>query len=310
MQARIRTVGWEADGILSYCLQPLAGECFPAFTAGSHVKIDLGEGLARSYSLLNSPDESNRYEIAVQLDPASRGGSRRIHDTFRPGQVIDIACPENFFALREDAAHSVLIAGGIGITPLLSMIARLDALGRSWELHYAARTRRRAAFLERLEHRPSVKFYGTDETEGGELDLARVMRAASAGAHFYCCGPEGMIASFKAETARVPPAQVHFEYFSADTEAAVDGGYRLELARSGKCIDVQAGETMLDALLNAGVNIGFACSEGICGTCRVKVLDGEPDHRDLFLTDAEKASNESVMVCCSGARSRSLVLDL
>jgi vanillate O-demethylase ferredoxin subunit len=309
MQARIRAVRWEAEDILSFRLEPLAGEQFPAFTAGAHVDVSLQPGLARSYSLLNDPADRDAYEVGVQLDPASRGGSSHIHRAWRAGQVVEVSAPRNNFPLKEDAGRTVLIAGGIGITPMLSMIARLERLGRSWELHYGARSRSRAAFLDRLEAKDNVRVTIDDEPDTPRLNLRELIGSAPAGAHLYCCGPAGMLEAFRTQGAALGD-RLHFEYFSADTEIASEGGFRLQLQRSGKVLEVNPGETMLDALLNAGVDVGFACSEGICGTCRVPVLDGVPDHRDHFLTQEEKNSNCAVMVCCSGARTSSLTLDI
>lgn len=309
MQSRIRSIRWEADHILGIRLEPLRGEHFPAFTAGSHVEVTLQPGLKRSYSLLNDPSERDVYEIGVQLDPESRGGSQHIHEHWRPGQVIEVAEPRNLFPLKDDARHSILIAGGIGITPMLAMMARLESLGRSWELHYAVRSRNRAAFLERLEGRPNVQVTITDEPQTPRLDLQSLMASAPSDAHVYCCGPGRMLTAFREHGAPLGE-RMHFEYFSADTELARDGGYTLHLKRCGKVIEVAAGETMLDALLGAGVDVGFACYEGVCGSCRVPVLEGVPDHRDQFLTQEEKDANTAVMPCCSGARSTSLTLDL
>lgn len=309
MQARIRSASWEAIGVLRYRLEPMPGQAFPPFTAGSHINLLVDRNLVRSYSILNSPGD-RFYEIAVQLDPSSRGGSRTVHERFRPGDIVEFTGPENHFPLMESAAHSILIAGGIGITPLMSMAARLEVAGCSWELHFAARSREHAAFLDVVQEWSSTCFYDGQDRSMGRMNLAEIIRGATPGSHFYCCGPAKMIEEFKRLTATVESERIHLEYFAADTQCADDGGYTLDLARSGKQIAVQPGETMLDALLNAGVNIGFACSEGICGTCKVKVLCGEPDHRDLFLSEAEKSSNQAVMVCCSGSRSSSLVLDL
>jgi ferredoxin-NADP reductase len=309
MKARIRTVRWEAPAVLSFMLEPLAGEHFPPFTAGAHINVTLQSGLIRSYSLLNDPAQADRYEIGVQLDENTRGGSQHVHESWRPGQVIEISAPGNNFPLDESAAHSVLIAGGIGLTPMLSMLTRLERIGKPWELHYACRSRDRAAFLDRVGHLPFVRLYIDDEPAIGSLDLNAVVEAAPAGTHFYCCGPQGMLNAYRS---LVKPMGVrgHYEYFSADVQTADDGGYALDLARSKKTITVHPGETMLDALLNAGVDVPFACSEGICGTCRTNVIDGVPDHRDQFLSADEKASNRCVMVCCSGSLSATLTLDI
>jgi vanillate O-demethylase ferredoxin subunit len=177
-----------------------------------------------------------------------------------------------------------LIAGGIGVTPMLSMIARLDELGRAWELHYAARTRSQAAFLDRLTPREAAHVIFSGEPGVARLDMAAVIAAAPPGAHIYCCGPPGMLAAFETLTARLAPGHAHVEYFTADVAVATEGDYILDLRRSGKTIKVSPGDTMLDALLTEGVDVAFACTEGVCGTCEVKVLEGIPDHRDHFLT--------------------------
>lgn len=310
MRARLRQIRQEADGINSYILKPVDGGLMPAFAPGAHIDVQLKPGLARSYSLVNDPATRGFYEIAVHLAPDSRGGSRHIHEEWRVGQVLEISEPRNNFPMVEDASHTVLIAGGIGVTPMLPMIARLEKLGRSWELHYVSASPDRAAYLDRLEQYAQANIV-FDGIPGGErLDLTTVCASAPADAHLYCCGPSGMLDAFMAINSERPAGHAHIEYFSAETEIATEGGYTLELARSNKTIAVQEGETMLDALLTAGVNIGFACSEGICGTCQVTVLAGVPDHRDHFLTDAEKAANTAVMVCCSGSRSANLVLDI
>jgi ferredoxin-NADP reductase len=309
MQLRIRSACWEADHILGFRLEPLRGARLPAFTAGAHVEVTLQPGLKRSYSLLNDPAEQDVYEIGVQLDPESRGGSQHIHEHWRPGQVIEVSEPRNLFPLNEDAGHSILIAGGIGITPMLSMMSRLQRLGRSWELHYAVRSRNRAAFLERVEGLENVQVTIDDEPATPRLDLKGLLASVPTAAHVYCCGPAGMLGAFR-EHGGALGERMHYEYFASDAKVACDGGYRLQLQRSGKVIDVAAGETMLDALLGVGVDVGFACFEGVCGSCRVSVVDGVPDHRDQFLTQQEKDANNAVMACCSGARTPTLTLDL
>lgn len=310
MRAKIRQIRQEADGINSYRLDPADGGLMPPFAPGAHVDVQLKAGLARSYSLVNDPAIRGYYEIAVHLAPESRGGSRHIHEEWRVGQMIEISEPRNNFPMVEGASHTVLVAGGIGVTPMLPMIARLERLGYSWELHYVAASPDRAAYLERLENFEQALILFDGVPGGQRLDLAAICAAAPADAHLYCCGPAGMLDAFVAINRDRPEGHAHIEYFSAETELATEGGYMLELTRSGKTIAVQEGETMLDALLAAGVDVGFACSEGICGTCEVKVLSGIPDHRDHFLTDADKAANKSIMVCCSGSKSASLVLDI
>lgn len=315
LTVRLRAVQWEAEGINSYVLEPDGDGHLPPFTAGSHIDLHLPEGLVRSYSLLNDPRQSDRYVIGVQADPNSRGGSRHVHEVLRPGAILRVGAPRNSFALNEEAPHSVLIAGGIGVTPLLSMIERLNALGRPWALHDAARTRARTAFTDRLarlanEGRGTVAFYHDGEPGGTALDIAAVVRAAPPGAHLYCCGPVPMLQAYEDAAKGRPAGHVHVEYFSAREHAATNGGYEVVLARSGRRVSVMPGQSMLAALLDAGAGVSFACAEGVCGTCETAVLAGVPDHRDMVLTEDERAANKTVMVCCSGSKTPELVLDL
>jgi len=310
MQARIRAIRWEAEDILSFVLEPVGDGLMPPFAPGAHIDVTLAPGLTRSYSLVNDPAVRGAYEIAVHQSPTSRGGSTHIHGQWRAGQIVTISEPKNNFPLFEAADHTVMIAGGIGITPMLPMIARLNRLGRTWELHYVAASPDRAAYVAHLEAHDGVVIAFDGVPGGQRLDLKAICSAAPADAHLYCCGPAGMLDAFVAINADRPADHVHIEYFSAETDVATDGGYTLELARSGKTVAVEEGETMLDALLSAGVDVSFACAEGVCGTCEVKVIDGIPDHRDHFLSDADKAANRSIMVCCSGAKSARLVLDI
>ncbi len=315
LSVRLRAVQWEAEGINSYVLEVEGGTVLPPFTAGSHLDLHLADGLVRSYSLLNDPRERGRYVIAVQNDPNSRGGSRYVHDVLRPGTVLTVGAPRNSFPLHEDAPHSVLIAGGIGVTPLLSMIERLSALGRSWELHYAARTLARTGFVDRLaslagDMPDRVRFYHDGEPGGRALDMAALVHSLPTEAHLYCCGPLPMLDAFSDAASGRPDGHVHVEYFTAREQASTAGGYEVVLARSGRRVAVAPGQTMLAALLEAGAAVSFSCSEGICGTCETVVVSGVPDHRDMVLTDDERAANKMVMICCSGSRTPELVLDL
>jgi len=310
MKARLKEIRWEAEGIHVYRFTALPGEVLMPFDAGAHVDIALEDGLSRSYSLLNDSADPSFYEIGVHLSPTSRGGSRYIHEHWRVGEVMEITSPSNNFPLEESASHSLLIAGGIGITPLLSMMARLDALGKPWELHYVAHSRERAGFIDMLEGRDNVHIL-FDGAEGApKLDLKGIVEGAPQNAHLYCCGPQGMLDAFKQFAAGRPKGHVHLEYFTADTKIATEGGFVVELKRSGKSIEIQPGERILDALLAAKVDVSFSCSEGTCGTCETRVLEGVPDHRDFFLTDEERESNKTMMVCCSGSKTDRLVLDL
>ena len=315
MQVRIKRISFEAESINSFELVAPAGGDLVAFTAGSHIDLYLSNGMIRSYSLVNDPSERSRYVIAVNKDAASRGGSRFVHETLRAGDLITISHPRNNFVLQENTTHSIMIAGGIGITPLLSMIRRLKALGRSWELFYAARTRVAAAFLDELsglrrDVQEELHLNFDQEPTGSMLDLAAIVRNAPGDAHLYCCGPVPMLEAFEAATRDRPAEQVHVEYFKAREKPAAEGGFEVKLARSNRTIKVGAGKTILNALLDAGIAVNYACTEGVCGTCETRVIEGIPDHRDLFLGKAEQAANKTIMICCSGSKSDALVLDL
>ncbi|GKQ49403.1 PDR/VanB family oxidoreductase [Bradyrhizobium sp. Ce-3] len=309
----VKRIGYEAERINSYELVARTGGELAPFTAGSHIDLQLPNGMIRSYSLVNDQRERHRYVIAVNKDAESRGGSSFVHDSVRVGDIMTISRPRNNFALHEEADHSVLIAGGIGITPLLSMIRRLEAIGRCWELFYAARTRAAAAFLDELdtlERGSRIHLDFDDERSGRLFDLPAIVGNASAHTHLYCCGPVPMLTAFEAATADRPADHVHVEYFQARETPATEGGFDVKLARSNRTIAVERGKTILDALLDAGITANYACTEGVCGTCETRVIEGTPDHRDQFLSKEEQAANKSVMICCSGAKSRTLVLDL
>ena len=303
LRVRVHSVTWEAEGILAYELRDPAGGALPAFTAGSHIDLNLPNGMVRSYSLVNSQDERHRYVVAVQKDRASRGGSSWVHEKLRTGDILVISAPRNNFPLAEDAPHSLLIAGGIGVTPLWCMMQRLTALGRSAELIYCVRTRKEAAFhaaIAALDGKAGAKVtFNFDGEPGGKLlDLAAVTAAASSQTHLYCCGPLPMLQAFEAATKDLPRARVHVEYFTAKDAPAAEGGFTVVLAKSGKSFQIAPGKTILETLLDAGMNVASSCLEGV------------PDHRDVVLTDNERKANKTMMICCSGAKTEKLVLDL
>jgi len=306
----------ETPSISIFDLRPAAPiALLPAFEAGAHIDLHLPNGLVRSYSLLNAQDERHRYVVGINLDARSRGGSRFMHDTVRAGDVLSISAPRNNFRLDETASHTVLIAGGIGITPLWAMIQRLEALGKTWTLHLCARSRQHAALaaeLAALAPRAgcAVNFQYDDEQGGALLDLGAIVDAEPADTHFYCCGPLPMLEAFEKATSQRPSAQVHVEYFAAKSGPDRAGGFDVVLAKSDRVLRIEAGNTILDTLLKAGLDVPYSCGEGVCGSCLVKVLDGEPDHKDMVLTRGEQAANNQMLICCSGAKSQRLVLDL
>ena len=306
----VKSATWEAPDIHTYDLRALDGGELPPFTAGAHVDLTLPNGLIRSYSLTNPQSDRHRYVIGVQKDRATRGGSKWVHENLRPGMVLTVNGPRNNFALHEAAEKTLFIAGGIGITPIMSMTQRLAELGRDWELIYCSRKRDATAFRDVLEPQACVRFNFDEEPGGKILDIGAVVQAAPANTHFYCCGPLPMLAAFEAATADLPRERVHVEYFSAKEPPAVGGGFKVVLAKSGREFNVPPGKTILDTLLDAGLDIPYSCMEGVCGTCETKVLDGVPDHRDLILTEEEHAGGKTMMICCSGAKTEKLVLDL
>ena len=305
---------WEAEGILGIELVPTTPNTpLPAAEPGAHVDLHLGSGCVRSYSLTN-PGEVDRWTLAVNLDAASRGGSKWIHEALRPGATLEVEGPRNHFALHETAAHSVLIAGGIGVTPLLAMARRLAALGKPWTMHYAARSRAKMAYavtLRELAERSGARLDLRCDHEGdAPLDLGAIVAALPEGAHIYACGPAGMLAAFQAVTAELERERVHLEHFASSQRAATEGGYTVKLARDGRSVPIAQGRSILDALIAIGLNPPHSCREGTCGSCETRVVEGIPDHRDEVLTDAERAEGTRMMICCSGSQSRVLVLDL
>lgn len=315
LQAIVAARRAETDAIAVFELRARDGGVLPPFTAGAHIDLYLPNGLVRSYSLVNDQDERDRYVIGVSCDVASRGGSAYVHEHVQAGTELTIDHPRNNFALAENAAHSVFVAGGIGITPILSMVRRLDRIGRRWTLHYCTRTRAHAAFLDELAapgaFRHGEVYLRFDQEPGqGLLDLDALAAGVAPGTHLYCCGPTPMLAAFEQAVAKRPDCVGHVEYFANTQAAATDGGYDVVLARTQKTVGIPAGKSILDALLEAGIEAPYSCHEGVCGTCETRVLEGEPDHRDLVLSRAEQESGKVMMICVSGCKGKRLVLDM
>jgi ferredoxin-NADP reductase len=315
LQALVHTLRFEAQDTISVELRAADGGALPAFTPGSHIDLHLPNGLVRSYSLSNPCEERHRYVVGVLRDRASRGGSRCVHESLRPGMHISISAPRNHFALDEGAAHTVLVAGGIGITPLLCMARRLKDLGHSFEMLYLARERKSAAFLEELQALGMPLHLHFNDEAGGLPDLRALLarRAPDAGTHHYACGPAPMLDAFEAFCAELGHANVHVERFTpVEIQAATDARshYTVELKRSGRSIEITSEKSLLDTLLDAGIRVDSSCCEGVCGSCETRVLEGVPDHRDSVLSPKEKASNKVMMLCVSGCKSERLVLDI
>lgn len=288
----------------------------PAFSAGAHIDIHTSNGLIRQYSLCNDSRERHRYLVAIALANPSRGGSQWIHEQLKQGDLVSIGAPRNHFELNPSATHSVLVAGGIGITPMLAMAMELDAQGKPWEIHFSARTKIDAALLATVNEfmttakHGALNLYLTREQDGQRINFSELYSKATSSTHYYCCGSNEFLNAYIEAGKVLPTEQVHFERFSSDQEAANDNEFTLILAKSGKELPVERGQTVLDVLKANHVSVKYMCSEGVCGSCEIRILEGEADHRDSVLSDAEKAANKSMMVCCSGAKSQRLVLDL
>ena len=313
--ARIVAIEYEAEDILSLVLRPLDPAIGQQVDPGSHIDIHLPNGMMRSYSLSNGLERKHGLRLTVARDTNSRGGSSYIHDKLRAGQILEISKPRNNFMLDEHAPVSVFIAGGIGVTPFIPMMARLNEIGKAWWLHYCTRNRDRAALVDEIEQLAAGgpgQFLSNYDDSDGIFDLGGTLASLPQDAHVYCCGPSGMLDAFRngAQAASIASERVHFEYFSADVESATEGGFVVALQKTGSEFTVQAGETILQALIKQGIDVPYSCEEGVCGACETRVLEGTPDHRDMILTDREKAANKTIMVCCSGSKSSRLVLDL
>jgi vanillate O-demethylase ferredoxin subunit len=314
LKVRVHGIRYEAEDIFAFEMRPIEDTKLPPFTAGSHIEILMKDGLERSYSLVNPQQETHRYVVAVARDPHSRGGSEFMCETLRPGHELQITVPSNNFELAEDAAETVLIAGGIGITPIWSMLQRLQQINRSWRLFYTARTRNRAAFLAELlelqsQYPDRINIVFDQEPNAAGLDLEAIIRSQTPGAHFYCCGPAGLLNAFETATSSLDPATVHLERFSSE-QAPARGGYEVTLAKSRRSFLIPVDKTILEVLLSEGIEVSRSCMEGVCGTCETPVLEGVPDHRDQVLSKREREANKVMMICCSGSKTSKLVLDL
>ncbi len=310
---RIRSKVVTAEDIHAFDLVAADGGRLPAFTAGAHIDVEVEPGLVRQYSLCNRPGDTDRYRIAVLRDPASRGGSARIHEVFAEGRVVGVSAPRNHFELDQGARRSVLVAGGIGVTPLLAMAAHLQGAGASFDLHYCARSRSRAAFHDELVggvFSDRLHFHFDDGPADQRFDPAKAFGAPEPGTHIYVCGPQGFI-DWVLEAARAqgwPDASLHREYFSAApvvTEG--DAAFDVRINSNGAVYTIPPDRTVVDVLAENGIEIPVSCQQGICGTCITRVLEGEPDHRDMVLMGTEM---DEFAPCCSRARTPLLVLDL
>ncbi|MBP7914749.1 MAG: oxidoreductase [Vitreoscilla sp.] len=316
LSVRVAAKKAEAQDICSFELVEVSGRGLPAFSAGSHVDIHLGDGLTRQYSLCNDPAESHRYLIAVLRDPATRGGSLAMHDSVQVGDLLQISAPKNHFALAHDAQRHLLLAGGIGVTPILCMAERLAATGAEFEMHYCTRSLERTAFAGRIAaapFAPRVQLHFDDGPAGQRFDIAARLATPEPGTHLYVCGPKGFMDAVLASARQQgwPESQLHWEFFAAEVASkATDESFEVQVASSGRVVVVPKNQTVVQALAAAGIEVPTSCEQGVCGTCITRVIEGIPDHKDLYFTPEEQAANDQFTPCCSRAKSARLVLDL
>ncbi len=312
---RIRRRRREVNNIVSIELEAASGSALPGFTAGSHIDLVLPSGTIRQYSLCSDPRDPAAYRIAVLLEPASRGGSREVH-SLAVGQELAIGAPRNHFPLADEHDSAVLIAGGIGVTPIMTMAGALHRDGVPFVFHYLTRSRAGTAFRKELQassFAASLHLRHDDEQGLPSPDeLERLIGPPATGRHLYICGPRPLIAAAiaAAERAGWSDEAIHVEHFKASGDEVAGDPVTLHLVRRGITLEVPGDRTLARALAEAGVEVPVSCEQGICGTCMVAVTAGTPDHRDSFLTEEERSRGDCIALCCSRALSPSLSLDL
>jgi len=285
----------------------------PKVEAGAHIDVHLPNGMVRQYSLCQNPNDEGKFRLGILRDPESRGGSISAFDEIKDGMQIQVSEPKNLFPLLK-AKHSVLIGGGIGITPLITMAYQLAHEGASFELHYCGASPEKCAFVDEIKNGELAKhttFHFKSEGASHRAFFESAIKDIDLESHIYTCGPVGFMdwVINLATTHDFPEQQIHKEYFQVETDTSGDS-FEVVAERSGKIIMVEAGETILQALAKEGIDIEMSCEQGVCGTCMCDVIEGEPDHRDVYFTDEEKASNEQILVCCSRSKTPRLVLDI
>jgi len=316
LQARVTGKTFVADEIAAFDITPIDLESLPAFQAGAHIDVQVPGGPMRQYSLYELPDASHHFRIAVLRDPQSRGGSARMLDAVNVGDVLNISPPRNHFALHPGKHRNLLFAGGIGITPILCMAEQLDREGADFHLHYSGRALSRMAFVDRLSQCGYAHRVTLHRDDGGAqqlLDARATIGPPATDKHLYVCGPTGYMDHVlqAARSLGWDESHLHREYFAAaPIDHSADGPFEIELMQSRLVLQVAADQSAAQALLAAGMDVSLSCEQGVCGTCLTPVAGGVPDHRDLYLTDEERARNDCFMPCCSRARSPRLILNL
>ncbi|MGY2337671.1 PDR/VanB family oxidoreductase [Pseudomonas sp. SDO5532_S415] len=312
----VKQIRMEANGVNSYEFVTTDGSSLPPFTAGAHIDVHVGSGVIRQYSLCNAPSERHRYVIAVLKDPNGRGGSTAVHETIKVGDRVRVSVPRNNFELHSGSTKVMLLAGGIGVTPMKSMAHQLEAQNIAYEMYYCAKGPEFAAFQAELEEmaksgRISFHFDGGDP--GNKLDIPSILKNPEAACDLYYCGPGGFMQACKDASEHWPSGTVHCEHFKApvkqDTaQPAVVGGFIAEIASTGEKLAVGPDQSLAEVLNNAGHSVETSCQSGLCGTCKVRYLAGDVDHQDFILDESERP--EFLTVCVSRATCGTLLLDL
>ncbi|MBJ8344662.1 PDR/VanB family oxidoreductase [Antrihabitans sp. YC2-6] len=309
LEVRRREVA--ADGVLTLTLADPTGADLPEWAPGAHIDLMLEPNLVRQYSLCGTTADRAEWQVGVLRDPESRGGSQYVHDKLHEGDKVRVRGPRNHFPLV-GARRYVFIAGGIGITPIKAMIDAVVATQADWHLYYGGRSRSTMAFLDALEqHGERVSVFPHDVA--GRLDLSEILGQPAGDTLVYSCGPGGLLTAVEEACRSWPDGTLHIERFAAkefDGGPEGDSEFVVECQSTGVSVTVPPDKSIYDALEDAGVDVLGSCMEGVCGTCECDVLEGEPDHRDSVLNDAEKAKNQSIMICVSRSRSERLVLDI
>jgi vanillate O-demethylase ferredoxin subunit len=313
LRLRVSAVQAEARDVMRIELADPQGLALPPFEPGAHLTLHLPNGVQRQYSLAGDWRQRDRYVLGVGRAAASRGGSDYVHAMLRAGTDITCGLPANNFPLAADAPRFLFVAGGIGITPVLSMVRWCEAHARPWKLVYAARSRVRMAFYEELRALGGRVRFHCDDEQGGPLDVAALLCDVEPGTHVYCCGPAPLMEAVREHGAHLGQDALHFEWFSAPAAAGGEppaGGFWVDLRRSGTSLHVPPDRSILEVLEASGHDVPFSCREGLCGTCETTVCEGVPDHRDYVYPPSQRDSLRTMLVCVSRARSDRLLLDL
>lgn len=306
----------ETADISTFELVACDGSDLPAFAAGAHIDVQLPGGIIRQYSLCNNPAETHRYLIGVLKDPNSRGGSVAIHEKVNQGDELLISLPKNHFPIDGRAQHHLILGGGIGVTPIICMAEQLSSQKQSFEMHYCSRAPELTAFKSRIadsDFAESVQHHFDSGDAAQLLDIPALLATPVQGTHVYVCGPKGFMDAVlsTARNAGWPEEQLHYEFFSADVGPSdTDTDFDVVIQSTGQVIPVDKEKSVVDTLAEHGIELPVSCEQGVCGTCLTNIIEGEPDHKDMYLTPDEQESNKMFMPCCSRAKSNRLVLDL